>query len=1730
MVHRLLLFALLALVFLTPELKAGTCTNCVLTPASVTICQGSTQNIVLTKSGGPNVNAVAWIYSSTTDVPASYSPAPGSTVSNTYTVPGSLPPGIYYFRARTNGGADTSGVVATITVAGAPNPGTLVGSTERCDKVGTGVVVGLAGHSGTILKWEEKTGGAGSWGMLAGSAGITSYTVPDGTDTMYYRAIVTNGTCNDTSNVATIAVNPDVAGGTLSGGPAESCATSGTFTLTLSGHVGTPVRWEKMQVSEGSWTNMSLAIGTTSHNVTPALTDTTYYRVLLYQPSCGFAFSTVRMINVTASAAVGTAAAIDPIRCSGQSANVYVPSYTGTIQWQERVPPSLVWANVSGSGTGQIYNTGALTQTTEYRAVVTNGACSVNSNTVSVTVTAAPAIGTIPSNVTICSGTNTNLTVSSSTGGVQWQQSNDGITGWINVVGGSGGTSNTYNTPTLTADRYYRVMATTACASVTSNVVEVEVAPDPAVSNFTTPAAICSGTSTAPLGATLNAGTVGVWSCTSCNGGFTNSTDPNAQYVSAPSDNGTIALTWTTISPGCSNDVNSRNLSVTQGPSGTFGTTPPPTCAGDATPPLGATDAVGNGTWSVTPAGSGSFSSLTNGNATFTPNATQIGNFITLRWTVTQGGCPNAIYTQQLKVTGNPSGGIVNASIPTTCVGVPTPTIDSYITVGESGFWSTSGSGSFSPNNTSTSVTYTPSPSDGGNIITLTWNIVSGTCAPQAYSRSMRVESSPVASVPGAPVPDICAGEPTIPLGASATNGTGEWTCSAYWAFNGGTYSCTGFFVDPYDPNTTYQSSVSDWDFDLTFTWTVTNATCGSDADFRTGYVVPFYVSGDFPPLPNSNLCLGERTSFGLNATNLTGTNGVWSCTGCNSPSTQFLDAFGNPDNTDPNAYFQSQIGDGSTVTLNWTVSNASCGSSRTYSQVLNVYPAPVGNIPVGVPPLCAGSTRNVFATWTNGTGLWSTSSGNGSFTAPTSQKTGFTPSPLDGNDGSVSTTNLVCTLSRPGCTSQVLTTPLFIYAPSQGGINDVPDTICVENTAQLDAGTVWGDGLWLTDGQGGFTNSISPTAKYIPLLADTGKKVAVRWVVTNGSCPAAEYTDTIYVRRQSKGAFTTNIPSICEGQTTIPLAAQLINGTGEWSSNGNGFFSDNFDPNATYTAGVGDGNQPIELYWTVTNGACISAVYSRTLNVYKPSQGLFAQAPAPICYGGQTEPLQAIAIFGSGRWHTPDGAGSFSNPVDGNSRYVSANGDQDQTVTLIWRVGNGTCDSVDYVQSVFVNNIVADAGSNVTICVGASTQLQASGGTEYLWLPANGLDNNTIANPIATPDGNITYTVTVGDGTGCFFDDQMTVTVTNQGTVTALASAPDVCQDSLVTLSITGTNLNLSTLVWSPAAPITAGGGNVNSATTTARITATTNFTATVQTNTGCTVTSTVTVNMYPITKPSLISRDNCEREKQFLAAQDIEQCTQIAWFSAPYTVVRAAGPLTTANPYYVGNTPLLLADESSDLGTYTYTLLCENVNGCGHYDQKTYQIIEGPDGDFTADRVSVIYNEREINFTGIDVKAQGGGTGDITRYYWDFGDPASGLANNSTDQNPSHAYSSFGTFTVALYVSTDLNCSELIVKTNYIFVKAPEYSFPTAFTPNADGLNDRFRPLPYEYKPVVKFFRIYDRWDNVVFETTDPEGWPGTDNNGTPMDPGVYTYEVQLDLPELGVRTYNGLIHLLR
>jgi gliding motility-associated-like protein len=98
------------------------------------------------------------------------------------------------------------------------------------------------------------------------------------------------------------------------------------------------------------------------------------------------------------------------------------------------------------------------------------------------------------------------------------------------------------------------------------------------------------------------------------------------------------------------------------------------------------------------------------------------------------------------------------------------------------------------------------------------------------------------------------------------------------------------------------------------------------------------------------------------------------------------------------------------------------------------------------------------------------------------------------------------------------------------------------------------------------------------------------------------------------------------------------------------------------------------------------------------------------------------------------------------------------------------------------------------------------------------------------------------------------------------------------------------------------------------------------------------------------------------------------------------------------------------------------------------------------------------------------------------------------------------------------------------------PNYELPNAFTPNGDGANDLYTPFPGWRFVASIDLQIFNRWGNLVFQTTLPEiNWTGANENGKALAEGTYfytcrVYEQRVEGVVLRPEVLSGYIELIR
>jgi gliding motility-associated-like protein len=200
---------------------------------------------------------------------------------------------------------------------------------------------------------------------------------------------------------------------------------------------------------------------------------------------------------------------------------------------------------------------------------------------------------------------------------------------------------------------------------------------------------------------------------------------------------------------------------------------------------------------------------------------------------------------------------------------------------------------------------------------------------------------------------------------------------------------------------------------------------------------------------------------------------------------------------------------------------------------------------------------------------------------------------------------------------------------------------------------------------------------------------------------------------------------------------------------------------------------------------------------------------------------------------------------------------------------------------------------------------------------------------------------------------------------------------------------------------------------------------------------------------------------------------------------------------------------------GTYTVFLVSGNPATCNKFDtsSQTLTIFPSPIADFTW-----APNPPEPNtpntFTNLSVGA--------TRYLWDFGD-----GSTDTTKDPVHIYQKDGTYLVCLTAYNQYGCFDTVCKPVRGMV-VPLVDVPTGFSPNGDGINDVVYVRGYGIDKMT--FRIFNRWGEKVFESTDRSiGWDGRYKN-VMQEMEVYGYTLSVTFFD-GTKTFKkGNITLLK
>ncbi len=811
----------------------------------------------------------------------------------------------------------------------------------------------------------------------------------------------------------------------------------------------------------------------------------------------------------------------------------------------------------------------------------------------------------------------------------------------------------------------------------------------------------------------------------------------------------------------------------------------------------------------------------------------------------------------------------------------------------------------------------------------------------------------------------------------------------------------------------------------------------------------------------------------------------------------------------------------GGAVTITYTLRG---GCYVTYAVTVNPLPAAIG----GPTSVCVGSTITI--TESTGGGTWSSSNtakatidatgvvtgvASGTATMTYTLATGcyitatITVNPLPASIGGPSTVCVASTItlteSSSGGTWTSTSAGIATIAGASGvlggvsagtdvitytlptgcltsttiTVNPLPDagaisgatSICVGNTATMTESV--STGTWSV------TNTHASISATGTVTASSAGIDTVVYTVTN-SCGTATATHVVTIVATPYAGTITGATSVCIG-ATITLFDSVSGGT--WSSSATGVAT----VAGGVVTGVSAGSATISFSYT---NACGTAVTTAAITVL-PLPTISVTPPAPAYCVGNDVSL------------TAGGAVSYSwSPATALSSTAGATVIATPATTITYIVtgtGSNGCLNTGSV-TVTVHPLPTVVVSPETICYGFNTNLTATGASTYSWSPTIGLSSGVGATVTANPTSTITYTITGVDAFGCVNSTTATVTVNPIPPAPNVTTPVTYCKNAIA-IPLTAGGVNL---LWYINA--TGGIGSTTAPTPPTTTVSTTEFYLS-QTVNGCESprdSIEVIVLEDAITGFNFSIKYGCTR--------DTVTFVNTSQFCAAYLWDFGDGAIfedTVANPvhYY----PSAHVDTNYFIKLIGYNSTCFSDSTI-----ETLLLTPDPNPPFVLTGVS---DSQVINYgSSVQLNSNGG-----TRYYWT---PNDGSLTNPNINNPIATPTVSTTYEVYSYNEDGcLDSASVYVKVNFV----DSDFISSAFTPNGDGNNDVFKISHLRFDRLVDF-RIFNRWGQLVFQTSDfSKGWDGT-FEGVPQDIGVYNYMVITAHSDGSNQYYKGTVTLIR
>ncbi|MFO0321321.1 MAG: gliding motility-associated C-terminal domain-containing protein, partial [Bacteroidota bacterium] len=496
-------------------------------------------------------------------------------------------------------------------------------------------------------------------------------------------------------------------------------------------------------------------------------------------------------------------------------------------------------------------------------------------------------------------------------------------------------------------------------------------------------------------------------------------------------------------------------------------------------------------------------------------------------------------------------------------------------------------------------------------------------------------------------------------------------------------------------------------------------------------------------------------------------------------------------------------------------------------------------------------------------------------------------------------------------------------------------------------------------------------------------------------------------------------------------------------------------------------------------------------------------------------------------------------------------------TYTYIVTSDLNDCTTLDAVVVTVNPYPISNAGNYVVFCSGSSATIGTTTtvGYTYSWTPSTGLNNSTISDPIITLTNSgtnaVTYTYNVAvELNGCTTQDAVVVEVKDLPIITS--SNAWMCPGSSVTLNVTGG----FTYSWSPSIGIS----NANISNPIASPSITMNYTVFSTGNNGCDNSYTITVEVNPIIPIQIgNNRAICFGESTELGGNPtVPAGSNYTWTPSNiqnnpnitvnptsttiysltvtnYTCTGISNMTVIVNPLplaFAGNDISICFGDSYSLGKNSITGHLYNWSSkLTGFNSVAYPFIVNPTVQTTFYLTETILNTGCINSDSIKIFIK-------PLPIFNIGNDTSLCKGTSFNLNAETINASYlwqdGTkFPTFKIIQPGLFWVDVIVDacvardSIYVTECEPILEMPNVFTPNNDGVNDRFCARLMQGIQQATLI-IYNRWGQKVNETDNLYlGWDGTYDGSVCAD-GTYTWIVQYTTDKNDSKILKGFLSI--